>query len=646
MTTDDSDADRQSSRPSGPARGSGGAARSFAQGGRGRGGPQRAGSSRGRGDRASSPWSQGQRRNDAGGEARRRTETDGQARRGSGSGDSGRRRTDTDSQGRRGSGSGGPDRRGFGSDGQGRRGSGPGGPDRRGSGSGAQDRRAPGRGGQDRRGSDSNRRASDSGRRDRRESAGRPDSAATKQWSQQPPSARAKTADAARSVAYQALRQVDESDAYANLVLPGLIRRAGLDSRDAGLATELTYGTLRRRGAYDAIIAIAADRPVDRIDPPVLDAMRLGVHQLLATRIPPHAALSQTVGLVRREIGSGASGFVNAVLRNVSGRSAEQWQEQILAEHRDPTERLALVHSHPRWIVRALRESLLMHGRPADDLAALLEADNEPPRVSLLARPGLADPAELIDAGAEPGRWSPYAATLPSGDPAGVAAVAELRARVQDEGSQLVALALAGVPIDGPDEAWLDLCAGPGGKTALLAGLAVERPARVVAIEPAPHRADLVRGGLMAGEPVEVRTEDGRVVGDLEPDRYDRVLVDAPCTGLGALRRRPEARWRRRPADLAALAPLQRELLTSGLRACRPGGVLAYVTCSPHPAETLLVVEDVLRAHPEVQLLDAPAALRAAAGHDIPGLGDGPTAQLWPHVHGTDAMFLALLSPR
>jgi 16S rRNA (cytosine967-C5)-methyltransferase len=224
---------------------------------------------------------------------------------------------------------------------------------------------------------------------------------------------------------------------------------------------------------------------------------------------------------------------------------------------------------------------------------------------------------------------------------------------VQDEGSQLVTLALADVPLDGRDERWLDLCAGPGGKAALLAALAAQRGATLVANEVAPHRARLVANALAAlpdGVVEEVRTGDGREVGADEPGAYDRVLVDAPCTGLGALRRRPESRWRRTPSDLAALTGLQRELLASALDAVRPGGVVAYVTCSPHLAETQLVVSDVLKKRDDVERLDTAAAVRSVvsaggADEEIP-LSDRDDVQLWPHVHGTDAMHLTLLRRR
>jgi 16S rRNA (cytosine967-C5)-methyltransferase len=214
------------------------------------------------------------------------------------------------------------------------------------------------------------------------------------------------------------------------------------------------------------------------------------------------------------------------------------------------------------------------------------------------------------------------------GDPGDLPAVREHRAGVQDEGSQLCALALANVRLDGPDQRWLDLCAGPGGKAALLAALAAQRGAVLTANELHPHRAELVRQATQHWN-VEVTVGDARDLPNTQ--LFDRILLDAPCTGLGALRRRPEARWRRTKEDLADLVALQRELLTAGLRLLRPGGVLAYVTCSPHLAETAQIVAGQ-------NLIDARALFPG-----VDQLGDGPTVQLWPHRHGTDAMFFALV---
>ncbi|MCF4120763.1 rRNA small subunit methyltransferase B [Antribacter sp. KLBMP9083] len=488
------------------------------------------------------------------------------------------------------------------------------------------------------------------------------------------PSERRKSTDPARQAAYDVLREVDGSDAYANLVLPPLLRERGLRGRDAAFATELAYGTLRLRGRYDAVLSRCVDRPLDRLDPAVLDVLRLGTHQLLGMRVPQHAAVSETVGLARSRVGAGAAQLVNAVLRAVGRTTLDEWLERIAAEAPDPLTGLAATGSHPLWITRALRESLAGNGRPADEIADLLDADNAAPRVTLVARPGLADVDDDTawgDADLVPGRWAPTALVLSGSDPSGVPAVRSGLAGVQDEGSQLVTLALAAAevlpagasPSDrvpaGDDlagaspsgsERWLDLCAGPGGKAALLAALAAQRGATLVANEVQPHRVRLVEKALRAvpeGVVERVRTGDGRDVGEQEPGAYDRVLVDAPCTGLGALRRRPESRWRRTPADLAVLTGLQRELLLSALDAVRPGGVVGYVTCSPHLAETHMVVADVLRRRSDVERLDTPAVVRSVLrpGAVIP-LADRHDVQLWPHVHGTDAMHLTLLRRR
>ncbi|MFI6762110.1 transcription antitermination factor NusB [Micromonospora sp. NPDC050417] len=447
-------------------------------------------------------------------------------------------------------------------------------------------------------------------------------------------------ADLARQAAYEAVAAVHRDDAYANLVLPGILRDMRLHGRDAAFATELTYGTLRVRGTLDAILTAAAGRDVARIDPQPRDALRIGAYQLLYTRVPAHAAVSATVDLVR-SVAPGATGFTNAVMREISGKDLDTWVTELAPSYEsNPIGHLALAYSHPEWIVRSFAESL---GGDLAETRRLLIEDNERPPVHLCARPGRADPVELAEAvGGAPGAFSPYAVYLGGGAPGDLPAVTEGRAHVQDEGSQLVATALATAPVEGSDSRWLDLCAGPGGKAGLLGSLAAQRGATLTAVEVAEHRARLVSQAVR-GLPVTVLTTDGRTAGD-DPDLpaggFDRVLVDAPCTGLGSLRRRPESRWRRQPSDLPPLTRLQRELLTAALRAVRPGGVVAYVTCSPHVVEThVTVTEAARRSGVPVDFVDARPLLPAG----MPGLGDGPTVQLWPHRHGTDAMFLAVL---
>ncbi|HEX7349684.1 RsmB/NOP family class I SAM-dependent RNA methyltransferase [Brachybacterium sp.] len=471
------------------------------------------------------------------------------------------------------------------------------------------------------------------------------------------PSERSRRSTPSRQVAFDGLRLVREEDSYANLVLPRLLRTHRVSGRDAAFTTELFYGSLRAKGRLDAILAACVDRPLEKIDPPLLDVMRLGAYQLLDMTVAPHAATSETVALARSVVGAGAASFANAVLRRVGEKDLEQWLTEVAPDRAtDPTGHLAVVHSHPRWVVRALSDALAGHGRSRDEIDELLAAQNQAPAVSLVMRPGLTDLDELIENGASQGRLSVFAASWPSGDPGGMDPVKQGRVAVQDEGSQLAALALALGADDlvlAEDHHWLDLCAGPGGKAALLGGLTVDHDADLLAVELQEHRTELVERAVAtlqeAGCEITTRTADGITIGDEMPGRFSRVLADVPCSGLGALRRRPEARWRRTPADIGQLGVVQRGLLGSALDAAAPGGVVAYVTCSPHLAETRLIVTDVLKKREDIEELDARDAVRAgvlpAAQADLE-LGEGPAVQLWPHLHGTDAMYIHLLRKR
>lgn len=441
----------------------------------------------------------------------------------------------------------------------------------------------------------------------------------------------------ARRVALDTLAAVAERDAYANLVLPGLLRSRGLSGVEAARATDLAYGTLRGLGTYDRVIDACATRGLSSIDPPVLDALRMGTYQLLTRRTPPHAAVSTTVDLVRQRSGAGASRFANAVLRQVAERDLDGWVDAILGPVADERDRLALRHLHPRWIVDALATSL---AGDVDRLPAVLAAHNDPPKVCLAALPGRCSVDELVEHGATRGPWAHTAATAGPGDPHDLPPVAQGRARVQDEGSQLVALALTTADVGTDEQAWLDMCAGPGGKAALLAAVAAQRRARVLAADVHCHRAGLVRAALAAAglsAAAHVVMADGTQPA-WRPGVFDRVLLDAPCTGLGALRRRPEARWRRSPDDLDQLVPLQRRLLDAALDSVRVGGVVGYATCSPHHDETVGVVESVLAGRRDVVVEDAPALLA-----HVPGASRGRFVQLWGDLHRTDAMFLAVL---
>jgi 16S rRNA (cytosine967-C5)-methyltransferase len=434
--------------------------------------------------------------------------------------------------------------------------------------------------------------------------------------------------DGARLTAYDVLDGVTSRAAYANLLLPQLLRERRLDERDAAFATQLAYGTLRAQGTLDAVLTGLVSRPLGELDPRVLDLLRLGAYQLLDLRVPSHAAVDTTVDLTRAIVGTGASGLVNAVLRKIAvGGDREHWLAQLGG---DTAERLALATNHPRWIVDSWRDAL----GGDEELEQALMADDVAPEVHLVAR--RTDRSALVEeSSGEPGPWSPFAVRLHGGDPGRLSSVRSGKAAVQDEGSQLAALLLARAPLEGPDTAWLDMCAGPGGKSGLLA---VVRPegVRLTAADRAPHRAELVRTTLAGEDDVEVLAADG-LQPPWSPGSFDRVLLDAPCTGLGALRRRPEVRWRRTADDVAPLAELQTALLVSALASVRVGGVVAYVTCSPHTTETVDVV-DAAAARDHVDVVPV-----APLFPEVPGIARGDYGQLWPHRHGTDAMFMALL---
>ncbi len=461
---------------------------------------------------------------------------------------------------------------------------------------------------------------------------------------------RAKTRrDQPRDTAFWTLHRVAQDDAFANLVLPNEIERHHLNRRDAAFATELAYGTLRLQGRYDAIIARLVDRDLGELDADVLTVLRLGCHELLGMRVESYAAVDSAVDLARDRISTGPAGMVNAVLRRVSEKSLSEWLD-IITENLSEEKALAVAFSYPEWMIWALRDSLVAAGRAAEELPGLLNAQNTPPYVALCARPSLCTADELataaetyLDVDTRLGRLSPHAVVLSGGDPRRLRLVTRGYAGVEDEGSQFLVEVLTAVEVPGVERTWVDLCAGPGGKTALLAALAKPKDVAVVANEIAEHRVELVRDSVkaLAGNVTVIRG-DGREFGSRHPGKADRVLVDAPCSGLGALRR-PEARWRKNPADFSELSPLQADLLISGIEAAKAGGVVAYATCSPHLAETRALVNSVLQKRDDLEVLDAVEIAKQVAldaNHDF---GSGPYLQLWPDRDHTDAMFLALL---
>ena len=423
--------------------------------------------------------------------------------------------------------------------------------------------------------------------------------------------------DNPRLLAFEVLAEVGLQGAYSNLILPKALSESILEANDRALATELVYGTLRMQGRHDHFISAASDRSLEQIDPKAMIVLRLGTHQLKQMRVPSHAAIYESVELAKKVVGKSTASFVNAILRKIDSLDFEQ-----LSKPTQEYARLALEYSHPEWIVSSYFDSL----KNSSDVISLLQANNNPAKPTLIAWPGLAAQGELLEAGALAIARSSVAATF-DGNPGDIAAIRERRAGVQDLGSQLVVEKF--YDQFKPNLRWLDLCAGPGGKAAYLSALLKRDGGSLLANEISNERAKLVSQVMQHGE---VNVCDGRSMPD-ELGKFDRILLDAPCTGIGALRRRPEVRWRRNLQDLKNLTQLQSELLESATRLLSPGGIIAYVTCSSHQAETKFQIRSFLKQHSNFTRISVQDE-RADIEGDL---------QLWPHRDGTDAMFLSLL---
>ena len=431
--------------------------------------------------------------------------------------------------------------------------------------------------------------------------------------------------DAVRLLAFDLITEVNRNDGYSNLLLPAALGASKLEDRDRNLVTELVYGTLRMQGKHDWVLKQVSDRPWSEVDSGIIDLARMGVHQIHELRIPDHASVSATVEVARKRLGESKASFVNALLRSVTRKSHEEWFAPLEAVT-DPVARLSIQYSHPEWIVSAYFDLL----KDWESVEAELQTNNIPALPTLVSWPGFSTQEELIALGAEPTKYSKLGARL-KGNPGNLELIKHRLAGVQDEGSQLVATIFAAASAG---TAWLDMCAGPGGKAALLSSIAKQRDITFTANEYSAARADLVKKVVHGSR---VLCGDGREIASYG-ESFDAVLVDAPCTGLGALRRRPEVRWRRTLADLRELTLLQRELIDSSISVINDGGVLGYATCSPHLAETTVQVLDILKKHPELEQIDVSPFLP-------PNLLDATRAgalSLWTHKHGTDAMFLAL----
>lgn len=425
--------------------------------------------------------------------------------------------------------------------------------------------------------------------------------------------------DKPRQIAFEVFTDVIREGAYSNLLLPQKLQSSGMDQRDKAFTTELLYGAIRQIGRNDYIAAKFSSKPWNEVDSAIVDCIRLGAYQLFDMRVPTHAAVDATVNLARKVAGESKATFVNAIMRKLASEDLDTHLKDV---QDDSVSSLSIRFSHPEWIINCYRDFI----SDVEELKSLLEANNTPAKPVLVAWPSRSSVDEFEGS---PGKYSPFAVHI-DGTPGEIEAIKDRRAGIQDEGSQILALVFAKVAAD--SDIWLDLCAGPGGKAALLSYLS---PHRLIANEISEVRANLVKQVVKPG--TEVIVGDGREI-DV---KVDAILADVPCTGLGALRRRPEVRWRRSANDLPGLTKLQYELAEHAIQLLPIGGIFGYATCSPHMAETRAQCASIEKKL-EVEKIDVSEYLPA----NLEGAVSNGYMQLWPHRHGTDAMFLALYRKR
>ena len=439
-----------------------------------------------------------------------------------------------------------------------------------------------------------------------------------------------------RELALGVLDRVERRQAYADVLLSARLDQAGLTDADAALLTRVVYGTLRWRGRIDRVLGLLLRKPLEDLDPPVRNLLRLGGYEMLfLDRVPAYATVNELVELARKRAGPGKARLVNAVLRRIADREPEAWSPPTSSER---MEDIAARVSHPPWLVRLWREQL-----GPEESRLLMEANNEEAPLVLRANGRRIGRDELVrrlcsrGVDARPGAWSPLAVRLRgSASPGGLAEFREGLCQVQGEASQLVGFLAA----PEPGMRVLDVCAAPGGKTTHVAELMEDR-GEIVACDISERGLGRLADNARRLDLHCIRSHAGDATLALpgEPESFHRVLVDAPCSGLGTLRAHPEIRWRRTPKDLPRLAALQAAILDQASARVRPGGVLVYATCTLSRVENEEVVEAFVERHPGFAVEDATAHLPAPARP----MTRGRYFTALPHRHDTDGFFAARL---
>ena len=439
-----------------------------------------------------------------------------------------------------------------------------------------------------------------------------------------------------RQAAFEILLRIEKERSYADILIDRELSAGALAGPDRGLLTELVYGTLRRQGTLDHVIRSFSTQKPEKLERAVLLLLRLGLYQILCLdRIPASAAVNETVKLAHQSAPR-ATGFINAILRRADReRDTIPWPDA----RTDPAGHVAAVHSHPRWLVEHWLQQL-----GPDETHALARAMSEPPPFTVRVNTLKVDRDGLIGRLAEEGvtavpcRYSPDGLILQTHPaPTALSSFREGLFTVQDEASQCAAFLLAPQPGD----RLLDICAAPGGKTTHCAQL-MENRGEILACDVAPRKLRFVEetAARLGISIVTTRQMDGaRVAASLPPEGFDRVLVDAPCSGIGVIRRNPEGKWWKTPENIGELAEVQKRLLASASEAVAPGGVLVYATCSTSREENEEVVENFLTQRRDFVLEDGRAQFPEAAEL----FTERGIFRSWPHRHGMDGFCAARL---
>jgi len=443
----------------------------------------------------------------------------------------------------------------------------------------------------------------------------------------------AKDKISAREIALETIYGVHKGDGYANLLLPNALGKSNLPKRDKAFVTELVYGTLRHEGTLDWIIARYSSRDLGKIPLQALDILRLGCYQIFYTRVAPHAICNESTELAKKLFHKGIASFTNGLLRNIIRKKDNlPWPDY----KEDPVSYISLKYSHPKWLVEMWIEDFGL-----EETKQLCKANNQRPHVSIRANNLKTSRDNLYKNLSNEGIRVDKSKIVPEGiviaETGEISALPQFKEGlffVQDESSMTVSHVLN--PREG--ETILDLCAAPGGKATHIAEM-MNNKGKIIAVDVHSNRLNLIKDNAdrLGVEILETIQDDGTKLKSKITEPIDRILIDAPCSGLGVLARRPDARWRKSLDQIEELSILQSDLLKTAALLVKAGGVIVYSVCTITHQEGIEVIEGFLQSNPEFVLDDAVKYLSKTMQNGEPY----KWAQLLPHKHGTDGLFIA-----